>query len=113
MPAAPRTSGSMPASTWRSPLSKRHGGPRPDRLIDEQTLHIPASAGRDTFVGQRELAVRQYLKLLLDRGQRQEAFELVRRDRSRLLRQLEVRDRLANMTSGQQELWDRAMSKYW
>jgi tetratricopeptide (TPR) repeat protein len=84
-----------------------------DRLIDEQTLHIPASAGRDTFVGQRELAVRQYLKLLLRRGQRQEAFELVRRDRSRLLRQLEVRDRLANMTSGQQELWDRAMSKYW
>jgi hypothetical protein len=84
-----------------------------DRLIDEQTLHIPASEGRDTFVGQRELAMRQYLQLLLDRGQRQEAFELVRRDRSRLLRQLEVRDRLANMTSGQQELWDRSMSKYW
>ena len=26
-----------------------------DRLIDEQTLHIPASEGRDTFVGQRRV----------------------------------------------------------
>jgi hypothetical protein len=84
-----------------------------DRLIDEQTLHIPASEGRDTFVGQRQMAVRQYLKLLLDRGQRQEAFELVRRDRSRLLRQLEVRDRLSNMTPDQKRLWDESMSKYW
>lgn len=84
-----------------------------DRLLDEQTLHIPASEGRDTFVAQRELAMRQYLQLLLDRGQRQEAFELVRRDRSRLLRHLKVRDRLANMTPDQQRLWDESMSKYW
>ena len=84
-----------------------------DRLIDEQILHIPASAGRDTFVGQRESAIRQYLQLLLDRGRRQEAFELVRRDRSRLLRQIEVRDRLARLTSAQQRHWDESMSKYW
>jgi cellulose synthase operon protein C len=84
-----------------------------DGLIDEQTLHIPASEGRDTFLGQRESAVRQYLQLLLDRGQQQEAFELARRDRSRLLRQLEVKDRLTSMTPAQQQQWDEAMSKYW
>jgi tetratricopeptide (TPR) repeat protein len=84
-----------------------------DGLIDEQTLHIPASEGRDTFLGQRESAVRRYLQLLLDRGHQQEAFELARRDRSRLLRQLEVKDRLTSMTPAQQQQWDEAMSKYW
>jgi cellulose synthase operon protein C len=84
-----------------------------DRLIDEQVWHIPPSEGQDTFVGQRESAVRQYLQLLLDLDQRREAFDLVRRDRSRLLRQLEVRDRLTHLTENQQRRWDKSMSRYW
>jgi tetratricopeptide (TPR) repeat protein len=84
-----------------------------DRLIDEQIWQIPASEGRDTFVGQRQSAMRQYLQLLLKGGQRREAFELVRRDRSRLLRQVEVRDRLAHLTAFQQRHWDQSMSTYW
>ena len=84
-----------------------------DRLIDEETLHIPAYEGRDSFVAQRELEVRRYLQLLLDRGLRQDAFDLVRRDRSRLLRQLAVKDRLAHLTSGEQQRWDQSLSEYW
>jgi cellulose synthase operon protein C len=84
-----------------------------DRLIDEETLHIPAYEGRDSFVAQRELEMRRYLQLLLDRGLRQDAFDLVRRDRSRLLRQLAVRDRLAHLTSGEQQRWDQSLSEYW
>jgi tetratricopeptide (TPR) repeat protein len=84
-----------------------------DRLIDEQIWQIPASEGRDTFVGQRQSAMRQYLQLLLESGQPREAFELVRRDRSRLLRQIQVRDRLAHLTVLQQRRWDESMSTYW
>jgi tetratricopeptide (TPR) repeat protein len=84
-----------------------------DRLIDELILHIPVSEGRETFAGQRQSAMRQYLKLLLDLRQDKAAFELVRRDRSRLLRQLEIRDRMAQMTTTQQRRWDESMSIYW
>ena len=84
-----------------------------DRLIDEQSLHIPAYEGRDTFVAQREAATRLYLQLLLDAGERQRAFALARRARSRLLRQLTVRDRLAQLTPAQQQRWDQALSRYW
>ncbi|MFL6260502.1 MAG: CHAT domain-containing protein [Thermoanaerobaculia bacterium] len=84
-----------------------------DRLIDEQTWHIPVYEGRDTFVAQRELEMRRYLQLLLDRGLRRDAFELVRRDRSRLLRQLAVRDRLAHLTPAERQRWERSLSTYW
>ena len=84
-----------------------------DRLLDEQTWLIPADQGRDTFVAHREEAAKLYLQLLLDTGQPQHAFALARRARSRLLRQLEVRDRLAQLTPAEQERWDQAMSRYW
>jgi CHAT domain-containing protein/tetratricopeptide repeat protein len=84
-----------------------------DRLIDEQTWHIPAYEGRDTFVAQRELEMRRYLQLLLDRGRRRDAFELARRDRSRLLRQLAVRDRLAGLTPAERTRWEQSLSTYW
>jgi len=84
-----------------------------DSLIDQQIWHIPAYEGRDTFVAQRESEVRQYLQTLLDSGQRQAALDLVRRDRSRLLRQLAVRDRLAHLTSAEQESWTDSLSTYW
>jgi TPR repeat protein len=84
-----------------------------DRLIDEQTWLIPADAGRDTFLAQREAATRLYLDLLLKEGQRQRAFALARRARSRLLRQLVVRDRLAQLNPAEQRRWDEALSRYW
>jgi len=84
-----------------------------DHLIDEQTWLIPADEGRDTFLAHREAATRLYLELLLKDGQRQRAFTLARRARSRLLRQLVMRDRLAQLTPAQQQQWDDALSKYW
>ncbi len=83
-----------------------------DRCIDEQSRNVPAYEGRDTVVGQREQATRLYLQLLLDAGQTQEAFRLARRARSRLLRQLTVRDRLALLTPREQGIWDQALSGY-
>jgi len=83
-----------------------------DRRIDEQSWHVPVNEGRDTLVGQREVATRLYLQLLLEDGRRQRAFALVRRARSRLLYQLAIRERLAQLTPTEQRLWDRALEKY-
>jgi hypothetical protein len=49
----------------------------------------------------------------LDRKLQKAAFELVRRDRSRLLRQLAVRDRLAHLTDGEKQRWEQSLSRYW
>jgi hypothetical protein len=86
---------------------------RADHLIDEQVWHIPAREGRETFIAQQEKATRLYLALLLETGQTQAAFALARRARSRLLRQLTIRDRLAQLKAGEQQRWDQALSKYW
>jgi tetratricopeptide (TPR) repeat protein len=82
-----------------------------DRQIDEQSWRIPAHEGRDTFIAQREVT-RLYLELLLADGQVQRAFTLARRARSRLLRQLTVTDRLAQLKPEEQRRWDQLMSTY-
>jgi tetratricopeptide (TPR) repeat protein len=84
---------------------------RADELIDEQSWHVPAYEGRDHLVGQREAVTQQHLELLLAEGRRQEALDLVRRDRSRLLRQLAFRDRLTQLKPGEQRKWDQALSQ--
>jgi tetratricopeptide (TPR) repeat protein len=84
-----------------------------DRLIDAQSWRIPAHEGRDTFIAQREAITRLYLELLLAEGQRESAFALARRARSRLLRQLTVTDRLTQLTPAEQRRWDEALSAYW
>jgi cellulose synthase operon protein C len=83
-----------------------------DGLIDQQSSQVPLQEGRDTLVGQREGATRDYLDLLLAEDENKRAFELVRRDRSRLLHQLAIRDRLTQLDPGDQRTWDRALSEY-
>ncbi len=83
-----------------------------DRQIEEQSRHIPVHQGRDTFFAYQEAATRLYLKLLLDGRQRQSAFDLARRSRSRLLRQLAVRDRLSQLGATQQKAWFESLSRY-
>jgi tetratricopeptide (TPR) repeat protein len=83
-----------------------------DRQIDEQSGRIPAHEGRDTFVAQREAVTRLYLDLLLENGRIERAFEVARRARSRLLRQLTVRDRLTQLTAPERQKWERSLSEY-
>jgi tetratricopeptide (TPR) repeat protein len=118
---AQSTEGGFRAAVGRAHAQEKLGRPaeaiasfqQADRFIDEETLHIPAYEGRDSFVAQRELEMRRYLQLLLDHRLQHDAFDLVRRDRSRLLRQLAVRDRLANLTDEEKQRWERSLSNYW
>jgi tetratricopeptide (TPR) repeat protein len=83
-----------------------------DHRIDEQAWNVPAHEGRDTLVAQRTAATRLYLSLLLQEGQRERAFNLVRRARSRLLRQFAVRDRLIGLGLAEQQRWEAALAHY-
>jgi tetratricopeptide (TPR) repeat protein len=84
-----------------------------ESLLDEQSLQIPIQEGRETFAAQREGATGLYLELLLAGGRNAEALEMARRARSRVLRQLARGDRLAHLTSAEQERWDKALAAYW
>jgi tetratricopeptide (TPR) repeat protein len=83
-----------------------------DHLIDDQILQIPVHEGRDTFLAQREAATRLHLQLLLEAGKAEGAFLLARQDRSRLLRQLLVKDRLAQLSPEERQEWVRVLSQY-
>jgi hypothetical protein len=83
-----------------------------DREMEEQSRHIPVQEGLDTFFAYQEAATRRYLSLLLEDRQKKSAFDLARRSRSRLLRQLAVRDRLRQLTGEKQQSWLALLSKY-
>jgi len=117
---------SSPESRWRAAYGRARcysamGRPadalaalgKAESLLDEQSLQIPIQEGRETFAAQREGATGLYLELLLAGGRNAEALEMARRARSRVLRQLARGDRLANLTSADQERWYRALAAYW
>ncbi len=80
--------------------------------LDEASLMVPFTAGRDTFLAERQGGVVLYLELLLENGRPEAAFALARRSRSRVLRGLLRRRRLADLTPDEQGRWDRAVSAW-
>ena len=83
-----------------------------DHEIEKQSRHIPVHEGRDTFFAHQEAATRLYLDLLLADEQWQRAFDLARRARSRLLRQLAVKDRLSQLKPEEQRKWFGLLAGY-
>jgi tetratricopeptide (TPR) repeat protein len=83
-----------------------------DVQIEKQSQHIPIDQGRDTFFAYQEAATRLYLRLLLDDEKWQKAFDLARKSRSRLLRQLAVRDRLNQLDEKSRQAWRASLAKY-
>jgi cellulose synthase operon protein C len=85
---------------------------RAEILLDEQSLQIPIYEGRDTFVATRQAIVNLHVELLLGQGRNAQALEAARHARSRVLRQLEHGDRLANLTPDQRTRWARILTDY-
>lgn len=85
---------------------------RAQALIDEQSLDIPISEGREMFVALREGETRSFLELLVERGRVDEAFAVARRARTRVLRQLEHSVRLAGLTALERRRWDEGLGDY-
>ena len=81
-------------------------------LLDDESLQVAMQFGRHGFLGQREEGTRRYLDLLLRSGRTEEALEVARHSRSRLLRTLQRGERLAALPPDKAAQWDRAMVRY-
>jgi cellulose synthase operon protein C len=81
-------------------------------LLDEQSLQVPIHEGRETFMATRQTIVSLHVEILLDQGRSAEALDVARHSRSRMLRQLERSDRLANLSPDRRARWERLLSNY-
>ena len=83
-----------------------------EALLDEQSLQIPLHEGRETFMATRQAIVNVHVDLLLEENRNVEALAVARHARSRMLRQLERSDRLANLTPDRRAEWERLLTDY-
>ncbi len=83
-----------------------------ETLLDGQSLQVPLYAGRMTFVSQREGVASLEVQILLDAGRTDEALGAARRARSRILRQLDVTERLASLGSKERQRWGEEIGRY-
>lgn len=85
---------------------------RVESLLDEQSLQVPLQEGRERFMAARQAAVSLHVELLLKQDRKEDALAVARHARSRVLRQLERGDRLANLTPDQRRLWEQLLTDY-
>lgn len=83
-----------------------------DSLLDEQSLQVPLHEGRETFLATRQALVGFHVELLLDHGRNEEALDVARQARSRILLQLKRSDRLASLPLERRAEWERLLSIY-
>ncbi len=83
-----------------------------EALLDEQSLQVPLHEGRETFMAMRQAVVSLHVDLLLKQRRTADALLVARQARSRMLRQLERSDRLADLASAQRVEWDRLLTEY-
>ncbi|MCH9648229.1 MAG: CHAT domain-containing protein [Deltaproteobacteria bacterium] len=81
-------------------------------LLDDISLRSPVGLGRATSMVAVEGSTRSYLPLLLDLGLRQEAFQAARRSRSRVLRGLVFKERVAGLDPEERLQWSRSLARY-
>lgn len=85
---------------------------RAEDLLDGQSLQIPLHEGRETFLATRQALVSLHVGLLLEEGRNGEALDVARQARSRILRQLERRSRLASLNEEQRSRWEHLLTEY-
>lgn len=96
----------------RNPAAALEALRRAEALLDGQSLQVPLHEGRETFIATRQGIVSLHIDLLLAQGRNGEALDVARHARSRMLRQMERSDRLANLTSDRREQWERLLREY-
>lgn len=118
-------SAALPDARWRAAVGRARAlALRGDRsaavaeltsaelLLDRETLRVPLGAGRGTFAGQREVASRWLVELLLEEGQPRKGLDAARRNRSRVLRGLRVQDRVAALDPRGRYRWSGLMERH-
>jgi tetratricopeptide (TPR) repeat protein len=76
------------------------------------TAQVPLETGGAAFLSARAAMTEDYVSLLLELGREEEAFEVVRRARSHLVRSGHVRERVDALDEASQRRWDDAIGEY-
>jgi hypothetical protein len=84
-----------------------------EALLDSESFKVPLQAQRERFLSQREEGIRHYLDLLLRVGKVDEALEVARRSRGRVLRGVFEAHRLVHLDPASQRHWETLSALYW
>ena len=83
-----------------------------DALLDADSLEVPLYAGRGHFMAEREESTQLYLATLLDVDDVDQALQVARRSRSRLLRGVHLSSRLNGLGDEGRNGWNREVGSY-
>ena len=85
---------------------------RGEELLDEQSMSVPLSDGRASFLGGRDSSAQLLVDLLTRRGDGPGALATVRTARVRALRAAQRLDRVAALPADVRRRWEEGLSKY-
>jgi hypothetical protein len=110
---------------WRALLGRADAlvtlGRRPDavsallgaeEVLDRATLLVPLGEGRGSFVAERSRSARGAIELLVALGRNEEAANVARRSRTRVLASVERTSRIGELSSSDRERWEAAVRAY-
>ncbi|MEJ7732507.1 MAG: hypothetical protein WKG00_25290 [Polyangiaceae bacterium] len=83
-----------------------------ESVLDDRVQRVPATSGRDGYLGGRDRAARALVDLLVERGRGAEALAVLRRSRSRALASLGWSRRMGTMPAEQRRRWEDALGRY-
>ncbi len=83
-----------------------------DAKVWEASLAVPLGQGRQSSMQLYQRGTRLHLELLARLGRKQEALEVVRKSRARVLHGLVVDQRLADLKDGEKGQWERLVTRY-
>jgi hypothetical protein len=81
-------------------------------LLDDASLAVPLNEGRGVFLTQRQSSATCRVNLLLRMGLYREACSAAGRSRARVLRQLQLADRLLSLSETQRTRWEQVIVSY-
>lgn len=84
-----------------------------DSLLDRMFATVPFGNGFDDFIAEYGKATRSHLATLLSLKKNNEALELVRRSRMRLLQRLSSTFDVSELPGDQQRVWDVILDQYY
>ncbi len=85
---------------------------RAEALLDRASLLVPLGGGRETFLGARDRGAKRHVEVLVRRGRTEEAANVARRSRARVLLWIDRALRIARLAPDERASWERSVTDY-
>lgn len=83
-----------------------------EQILLDEALGVPADAGRGAFVGEREASAEALVELLVGVGRAEQAMQVARRARARVLLTLRRAHQIEGMTAAQRARWEGGIARW-